>query len=337
MHIPDGYLSPATAALAFGAAAPFWYQASRKAKQLLRSEAAPLVAMFSAFSFTVQMFNFPLPGGTTGHAVGGTLIAVALGPWPAVVAVSTALVIQALFFGDGGITAIGANSFNMAIVLPLVGYAVYRLAAGRSPSPRRRVLAAAAGSYAGINAAGLLAAVELGLQPVLWSEGGRALYSPYGLDVTLPAMMLAHLTVAGFAEAGLTALALSYLLRTHPEIVLGSATGRDLGGLGRGLVAALALLAFLTPVGLLARGSAPFEWSVAEVQSMTGYAPAGLAALRDLWWGSPLAGYQFANAGGSTLEQAPSYLLSAVTGIALIFSAILGARMVFARRTRGAE
>ncbi|RPJ18872.1 MAG: cobalt transporter CbiM, partial [Planctomycetaceae bacterium] len=201
MHIPDGYISPATAAIAFGTAAPFWYQASRKTKELLRSEAAPMVALFAAFSFTIQMFNIPLPGGTTGHAVGGTLVAVALGPWPAVVAVSTALVIQALFFGVGGITAIGANSFNMAIALPLIGYAVYRLGAGRAPSARRQVLAAAAGAYAGINVAGLLTALELGIQPLLWSEGGRALYSPYGLELTVPAMMAAHLTIAGFAEA----------------------------------------------------------------------------------------------------------------------------------------
>lgn len=337
MHIPDGYLSPATAAVAFGVAAPFWYQASRKAKQLLRSEAAPMVALFSAFSFTVQMFNFPLPGGTTGHAVGGTLIAAVLGPWPAVIAVSTALVIQALFFGDGGITAIGANSFNMAIVLPLTGYAVYRLAAGRAPSNRRRLVSAAFGSYVGINLAGLLAALELGIQPLLWNDGGRALYSPYGLDVTIPAMMLSHLTIAGFAEAALTALALSYLLRAHPEMVTGGAARGDLGGLGRGLVTALGLLVVLTPIGLMSRGSALFEWNAGEVRSMIGYAPSGLAALSDLWWRGPLAGYHFAGAGGSMLEQTPGYLLSAVTGVALIFSAVFGFRLILARRTRIVE
>src|SRR5450756_571699 len=135
MHIPDGYLSPATCVAAYGVAAPFWYQANRRVKDVLRSRAAPLVALFAAFSFTVMMFNVPIPGGTTAHAVGGTLIAVVLGPWAAVVSVSTALVIQAIFFGDGGITAIGANSFNMAIALPLVGYAVYRVLAGSGPTP----------------------------------------------------------------------------------------------------------------------------------------------------------------------------------------------------------
>src|SRR5665647_1696282 len=145
MHIPDGYLSPATVAVAYGVAAPFWYQASKRVEETLRGQSAPLVALFAAFSFTIQMFNIPVPGGTTAHAVGGTLMAVVLGPWAAVVGISSALVIQALFFGDGGITAIGANCFNMGIALPLVGYAAYRLISGASPSPRRRVLAATVG------------------------------------------------------------------------------------------------------------------------------------------------------------------------------------------------
>ena len=100
-------------------------------KRALHTRLVPLLSVFAAFSFVIMMFNLPLPGGTTGHAVGVGIAAIVLGPWASMLAISIALVIQALFFGDGGITAIGANCFNMAIVGSLVAYAVYRLIAGR--------------------------------------------------------------------------------------------------------------------------------------------------------------------------------------------------------------
>jgi len=85
-----------------------------------------LDCIIGAFSFVIMMFNVPLPGGTTGHAVGAALAAIILGPEVATIAVSIALIIQAFFFGDGGILAIGANCFNMAVVIPYVSYAIYR-------------------------------------------------------------------------------------------------------------------------------------------------------------------------------------------------------------------
>ena len=103
------------------ASAPFWYVAVRRVRQALTGRTVPTLALLAAFSFVLMMFNIPLPGGTTGHAVGGTLLAIALGPWAAVIGISVVLLIQALFFGDGGLMAFGANCFNMAIVLPLVG------------------------------------------------------------------------------------------------------------------------------------------------------------------------------------------------------------------------
>ncbi len=132
MHIPDGYLSPATCAALYGASAPFWYVALERVKKALHTRLVPRLSLFAAFSFVIMMFNLPLPGGTTGHAVGIGLAAVVLGPWAAMLAVSVAIVVQALFFGDGGITAIGANCFNMAIAGALVAYGTYRLMAGRS-------------------------------------------------------------------------------------------------------------------------------------------------------------------------------------------------------------
>ena len=147
MHIPDGYLSPITCAVLFAAAAPFWAFALRRVKRLLNTRLVPLLSVFAAFSFVIMMFNIPLPGGTTGHAIGVGIATIVLGPWGAMLAISVALLIQALFFGDGGITAFGANSFNMAIVGSLVANAVYRVIANRAEiiSTRRVVAAALAG------------------------------------------------------------------------------------------------------------------------------------------------------------------------------------------------
>ena len=198
MHIPDGYLSPQTCGVMYTAAVPFWYTAARKLKNTLTTKTVPLLSIFSAFSFVIMMFNAPVPGGTTAHAIGGTLIAVLLGPWAAVTGVSTALFIQAVFFGDGGILAFGANCFNMAIILPFVGYGVYKLIAGKAdPESLRHWIGAAIGSYAGINAAALCAAIEFGIQPLLFhTANGTPLYCPYNLSQAISPRLLAHMTVA---------------------------------------------------------------------------------------------------------------------------------------------
>ena len=120
MHIPDGYLSPQTYIPLYGVSVGFWVIAQRKLKKQLALKHVPYLAMAAAFSFLIMMFNIPIPGGTTGHAVGAAIIAILLGPWTAVMAVSVVLIIQAIVFGDGGITAIGANCFNMAVVMPFV-------------------------------------------------------------------------------------------------------------------------------------------------------------------------------------------------------------------------
>ncbi len=164
-----------------------------------------------------MMFNVPVPGGTTAHAVGGTLIAVVLGPWAAMLGVSTALIIQALFFGDGGVLAIFTNCLNMGIILPFVGYYAYKLIAGSSPLlSTRRVWAAGIGSYIGISVAALAVGIELGLQPLLFSQNRHALYSPYQLNVAIPAMLLSHMLGASLVEALVTSLGVAYIQKNHP-------------------------------------------------------------------------------------------------------------------------
>lgn len=221
MHIPDGYLGPGTYTAAYAAAIPFWAAASKKLGRTLKGRQVPLLALSASFSFVIMMFNVPIPGGTTGHAVGAVLAAILLGPWAACIAVSVALVVQALLFGDGGITCVGANCINMAVVMPFAGYAVWRLLAGNSPAcSRRRWIAAAVAGYVGLNAAALSAAIMFGIQPQLAQDAaGRALYAPYSLKVAIGAMMAEHLLIFGFVEAAVTGLVVRYIQKTDPSLL----------------------------------------------------------------------------------------------------------------------
>lgn len=222
MHIPDGYLGPITYGLLWIVMIPIWIIAASKVKKTLKTKQVPLLAIGAAFSFVIMMFNVPIPGGSTGHAVGGTLIAVVLGPWAALIAVSIALIIQALFFGDGGITAIGANCFNMGVVLPFVGYYVYRLISANSDVNSSRLwIGAGIGGYVALNVAALFTAIEFGIQPYLHRdiETGMALYSPYPLNIAVPIMAFEHLVFFGFVELIVTALVVKYIQQTDTTLL----------------------------------------------------------------------------------------------------------------------
>lgn len=226
MHIPDGYLGPPTYLAGFAACVPLWAIAARKLKATLDSRRTPLLAISAAFTFLVMMFNIPLPGGSTGHAVGGVLTAIAVGPWGAMLSVSIALVIQALLFGDGGVTAIGANCFNIAFLMPFTGYYAYRFLSRLFPSERGKAAAAGIGGWIGLNVAALSTAVMFGIQPLLHrAADGRALYAPYPLSVAVPAMMLNHMTIFGAAEALITGLAVHYLQRSRSAWILEGPVG----------------------------------------------------------------------------------------------------------------
>jgi cobalt/nickel transport system permease protein len=342
MHIPDGYLSPATCATFGAAMVPVWTVASRRVERVVKSRYVPLVALGAAYSFLVMMLNVPIPDGTTAHAVGAVLIAVVLGPWAAVISVSIALLIQALCFGDGGVLSYGANAFNMAFVMPMVGYGVYRVAAGRSAlTAPRRAFAAALGGYAGINAAALCAAIQFGLQPVLFhSADGTPLYAPFGLSQTIPAMLLGHLTVAGGVEAALTFGIVRYLqradlplLRVNHAAPGGGQVVRRRPARRRALLGVGCLVA-LTPLGLLAPGGAFGEDAPSDLE-LGRYGlnavPSGLNSYAGFWSHSLLGGYGFGDGSHATV----GYLLSALVGllaIALAVAALFGLAALTRRR-----
>jgi cobalt/nickel transport system permease protein len=351
MHIPDGYLSPATCAALYAAAAPFWYAATQRLKRRLHTRLIPLLSLFAAFSFVVMMFNLPLPGGTTGHAVGVGIAAVVLGPWGAMLAISVALLIQALFFGDGGVTAIGANCFNMAVAGSFVAYGVYRVVGGRSPlASTRRVIAAGLAGYCAINVAALLTAIEFGVQPLLYKDAaGAPLYAPYPLGIAIPAMMIGHLTIAGLAEAIATAGVTAWLQRSDPSLLKLTAPQapqamnpdeRELKApvnsgwrVTRRLWIGLAALMILTPLGLLATGAAWGEWGPEDFadpqareriaaasgnQAPPAQAPRGFERLSSIWT-APLPDYTPPFLRSETF----GYVMSSIFGVGLIILTIL--------------
>ncbi len=335
MHIPDGYLSPSTSLVLTGAMIPVWRQAAKKVSARFDAGRVPLIAIGAAFSFVIMMLNVPVPDGTTAHAVGGTLLAVIFGPWAAALALSVAVFLQALFFGDGGVLAFGANAFNMAFLLPFAGYWVYRLVRGRAGVGTWRYYAAAAiGAYVGINLAGLATGFELGIQPVLFhTAAGAPLYSPYGLKVALLAMGFAHAVIAGPVEAVVSVLALGYLYRTQPAL-LGEGTPAapavaPARPTFRRLLLPLAVLVLLTPLGLIASGTAWGEWGLGQIKEQLGFVPAGMARFADRW-PSLFPDYSLPWAGGRFGEVA-GYVLSGVIGLVLI-AAVAAVAILVSRR-----
>ena len=321
MHIPDGYLSPVTSLIMFLLVLPFWMIGVRKIRESMNARSVPLIALLAAFSFVIMMFNIPLPGGTTGHATAAALAAIVLGPEVAVIAISMALIIQAFFFGDGGILAIGANCFNMAVVIPYVSYSVYQaFAKNTGLNSPRRVAGAALAGWTGVSVSAFLAGVEFGLQPLLFhAADGTPFYAPFPLSIAVPAMVIPHMLVASVVEGLLTALVVAYLQRSNAEILAGAKNSnlvKQAGGFQklRALWISLAVLIVASPLGLLAPGTAWGEWGTDELTRMGFKAiPTGLQKLSSLW-GAPLSDYDLPSLGNTNL----GYVLSAMTGIAII-------------------
>jgi cobalt/nickel transport system permease protein len=341
VHIPDGYLGPSTFIAFYIIMTPMWIIASRKVEKTLKTKQIPWLAFGVAFSFVIMMFNFPAPGGTTGHAVGAAILALTLGPWFGFLGVSGALLIQALLFGDGGITTFAANSFNMGLVMSFVSYYVYKLLATRAPLlSRRRWLAAAASGYIGLNVAALCTAIELGLQPILYhTASGSPLYAPFPLSVSIPAMMIEHVFIFGFVEAAATGFLVSYIMRSDLSVLAtsmvqsipGLITGAGVGGtpmvtgqspapkrsIFKKMWILIVVLIVLTPLGLLAQGTAFGEWSSSDLQEIFGISPsAGFTSLENLY-SAPFKDYSLP--GATTFTQLSlTYVLAAVIGVSIL-------------------
>lgn len=214
MHIPDGFIGPGTSVAAGAVAVAGTAVAIRKAALALDEKRVPMAGLAAAFIFAAQMLNFPVAGGTSGHLLGGVLAAVLVGPWAGALCVTVVLFVQALMFADGGLSALGLNVVNMALVGSLVGYAVF--VAIRSVLPKRRTsVVLAAGIAAGL--APNMAAITFMLE---YATGGNNA-APFG--TVLGAMLGVH-TLIGIGEGVITAMTISSVLAVRPDLVHGAAS-----------------------------------------------------------------------------------------------------------------
>lgn len=265
MHMADALLSPATGAVMWLVAAGTLALASRRVRRQANEAQVPLMGMVGAFVFAAQMVNFSIPGtGASGHLGGGLLLAILLGPHAALVVMASVLTVQALFFADGGLLALGANLFNLGVLPCWVAYPLlYRPLAGASPTPRRGVWAAVAAAVVGL----LLGALGVVLQTALSGV------SSLPLKTFLLLMLPVHGAI-GIAEGLVTAGLLIFLHRARPGLPLAASAAA-----GRAPLAGWALAALLTGGVLSGFASAKpdgLEWSLAKAAGHTAAkAPAG--------------------------------------------------------------
>lgn len=205
MHIPDGFLSPQTWLPAYGLAAAGWAWAARDLRARLDETTVPRLAMITALAYALGLVMVPLPGGTSGHLVGVAMLALLFGLRDAFLCHSLVLLLQALMFGAGGVTALAINALAMGLAGSATALAAFRLL-------RRvnEIAAVAVGAWLSVVVAGLLVAFALGIQPLIAHRADDApLFFPFGLAVTLPAVLLPHLAI-GIGEALLTVLVWRY-------------------------------------------------------------------------------------------------------------------------------
>jgi len=313
MHIPDNYLSPSTCAVMAGIMIPVWKKSISKVKHELEKSKMPLIGVGAAFSFLIMMFNVPLPGGTTGHAVGASLIAILLGPYAATLSITTALIIQALFFGDGGVLALGANSFNMAFIMPFTAYFIYKIIKDNFKSTKGEYLGILIGSYTSICIASFFAAIEFGIQPLLFKDAsGMPLYCPYPLSVSIPAMLVPHMLVAGIVETIVSIGVFTFIKKTSPGIIY---KGKKINF--KPIYGLILCAILLSPLGLLASGTAWGEWGTEEIKNLTlngnilGFTPLGMK--KGFSFNAIMPDYSI-----SGLPDFIGYVISAIAGVAII-------------------
>ena len=211
MHIPDGFIDIPTSAAFAGLAAAGIAVSLKGARAQLDEKSAPLAGLTAVFIFAVQMLNFPVAAGTSGHLLGGALAAVLVGPWAATLSLTVVLLMQGFLFADGGLTAIGLNVFNMGIVGVWFGYLIFILAKKILPKQKSSIaLAAAIGGALSVPAAAIGFTIQ-------YAIGATATFS---LSSVLAAMVGTHILI-GIGEAIITGLTVSAVLASRSDLVYG--------------------------------------------------------------------------------------------------------------------
>jgi cobalt/nickel transport system permease protein len=295
MHLPDGFLDAKTALLTTAAAVTGVGIALRQARTSLEPRQMPLLGVAAAFVFAAQMLNFPVVGGTSGHLIGGVLTAVLLGPSAAILVITCVLIVQCLMFADGGLMALGANIFNMALVSVCGGYFVFRLTKRvmRMEERRATVFAAAFAAWFGTVLASISCAGQLAFSKT----------APWSL--AFPAMANVHMLI-GVGEGVATGLIIMTVLRARPQLVAGAGRPAEtalLPLIGYGLVVSLGLALFVAPF------ASPWPDGLAQVAHTLGFETKATTTLME----APLADYKLPWLGSATVA----------TGIAALIGTLL--------------
>lgn len=206
MHIPDGFLAANTWLPAWLFSIGGIGYCLKKTKQLLNDKIVPLMGVISAFIFAAQMLNFPVAGGTSGHLLGGVLAAVLVGPYAGAVVITIVLIVQCLIFQDGGLVALGANIFNMAIVGAMGGYVIYNFVRKVVGDNKGIMAGAGIAAWLSVVVASCACAIELAVSGT----------SP--LKIVLPAMAGVHMLI-GVGEAAITCMVVGFILKVRPDLI----------------------------------------------------------------------------------------------------------------------
>lgn len=208
MHVPDGFLSAPVSLLAWAVSGGTIALALNRVQNNYQARTVPLMGVCAAFIFAAQMVNFPIPGGTSGHLLGGTLAGIVLGPWAGTLAIAVVFVVQAVMFQDGGLTALGANILNMGVVGTFGGYYLYKTIRWSLGMQRWRSMAIATSvaAWTSVVVASAMAAIEL------------ALSGTVPLTVALWALVGWHVVI-GIGEAIITVMAVGYIWRSRPDLL----------------------------------------------------------------------------------------------------------------------
>ena len=220
MHIPDGFLSPEISIVTFIITLIFWIISFLKAKNSLDERQVPIMGLLTALFFAAQMMNYPIVGGTTGHLLGGASLGIILGPYAGCISITIILILQSLLFGDGGITALGANVLNMGIIGVFIP-AFLLLALNKLSKGKGLYAWVFISAFVGDVLAAIAAGAELGFSVQTF---------PYGLSVAVPTMAINH-SVIGVIEGVVTMVLIGVLLKLRPDVLSKSPSLKDVSAL----------------------------------------------------------------------------------------------------------
>lgn len=295
MHIPDGFLSLAISIICWAITIVLDGIAISRTNKSLGERQVPLMGVMAAFIFAAQMINFPVAGGTSGHLLGGALAAITLGPWAAMLVMTSVIAVQGLLFQDGGLIVMGANILNMGLITVIIGYGLYRATFGRSQGVKMAVAGVAA--WLSVMAGALLTSLELWLS------------STAKLSIVIPAMLGVHALI-GLGEAFITVAALSFIFRTRPDL-LGEGSASVKGG--RGWILAGVLVA-LTVVLLSPLASVNPDGLNRVAMNLGFFNTAHFAS-------GPLAGYKIPFLGNTPISRITAGAIGLLVVIGLVFLA----------------